>query len=110
MTFEVIAFTTPKVLVEDASDEVKDDLYEEVEIIDEDMGGELEESTMVNMELDEKKSTKLKGKNKGVKRKHNESATQKNKENSKKECIRRIQAFNHKWKEKREIPLPTATT
>ena len=52
MTFEVIAFTTPKVQEEEEIDEIEDDLYEEVEIVDEDMGGELEEPTMGKMEVD----------------------------------------------------------
>ncbi|XP_052621661.1 uncharacterized protein LOC128127257 [Lactuca sativa] len=40
ITFDMIVFTTPKGQLEEASDEVEDDLYEEVEIIDEDMGEE----------------------------------------------------------------------
>lgn len=52
MKIEVITFTTPKVQVEEETDEIEDDLYEEVEINDEDMGRELEEPKMVKMELD----------------------------------------------------------
>ncbi|XP_023772429.1 uncharacterized protein LOC111921071 [Lactuca sativa] len=48
--------------------------------------GELEEPTMVKMELDEKKSNKVKGKNKRVKCKHEGYATQKKKENPKKKA------------------------
>ena len=83
------------------------------------MGGESEKPKMVKMELDkeghkeeEKKSAKVKNQGKGVKRKHNEGASQKKKESFMKAYIRRVQAYKRTWKdqkEKREIPLPTAT-
>ena len=52
MKIEVITFTTPKVQVEEETDEIEDDLYEEVEINDEDMGRELEEPTLSKMDVD----------------------------------------------------------
>ena len=102
MIFEVSTFTKPKAQVKVVSYKVGDDLYEEVQIIDKDMGGELEETTIVKMEIDQKKSKNVKGKNKGVKRKHKEITTQKKKEISKKAYNRRVQAYKHKWKEKKE--------
>ena len=74
MTFEVIAFTAPKVQVEDVIDEVEEDLYEEIEVIDEYMGGGLEDPTLVKIELDkegpeegEKQSAKAKKQGNGGK-------------------------------------------
>ena len=106
--------------MEEENDKEEDDSSDKEKINDEDMGGELEEAIKVKMELekedhkeDDKKSTKMKKQGKGMKCKHEESANQKKKENSKKAYIRRVQAYKHNWrekKEKREIPLPTVTT
>mgnify|MGYP001602639642 CR=1 FL=1 len=71
----MVAFTTLKIIEEKEVDEVEKDLYEEVEIIDEKMGGELKEPTLVKMELDkkdpkeeDKKANKEKKQGKVVKR------------------------------------------
>lgn len=60
----------------------------------------------------EEDKTKLIRRGKGMKCKYEENAIKKKKEDSKKACKRKVQAYKIKWMEqkvKKEVPLKTAT-
>lgn len=97
MIFVRIAFNTPKVQEEEEVYDIKEELYEEVEIIEGEIDGELKETIMVELEVekegsreDVKKANMTKKKGKGVKRKHEDNANKKKKDNSKKDYKRRV--------------------